>query len=279
MRLAAPADGVADALWRAQADGARVPSPSATLPGLDLPGAYAIQEALVARLVAAGQRPIGWKVGMAGVVGRTADSPGPIYGRLLSAMVVAPGGTLSAEALHEPFAEGEIAFVLRDALHGPGVEADDVRAAAAGVCPAIEVFARRLDADAAAVTDMVADNALCAHVVLGDVVELEGASARAAATDGSGPAGRGPAPLDLRLVGLVMRRRGEIVATGAGAAVLGDPARSVAWLANALAERGQGLEAGEVVITGAVAGAHAAAPGDAFTVEFDRLGAVEVHCA
>jgi 2-keto-4-pentenoate hydratase len=53
----------------------------------------------------------------------------------------------------------------------------------------------------------------------------------------------------------------------------------VAWLANALAERGQGLEAGEVVITGAVAGAHAAAPGDAFMVEFDRLGAVEVRCA
>jgi 2-keto-4-pentenoate hydratase len=95
--------------------------------------------------------------------------------------------------------------------------------------------------------------------VLGDVVAADG--------------------LDLRLVGLVMSRSGEIVATGAGASVLGDPARSVAWLANALAERGQGLEAGEVVITGAVAGAHAAAPGDAFMVEFDRLGAVEVRCA
>jgi 2-keto-4-pentenoate hydratase len=259
MRLAAPADGVADALWRAQADGGRVPSPTATLPGLDLPGAYAIQEALVARLVAAGQRPIGWKVGMAGAIGRTADSPGPIYGRLLSGMAVTPGGTVSAEALHEPFAEGEIAFVLGAALHGPGVDAEQVLAATVGVRPAIEIFARRLDADASAVADMVADNALCSHVVLGDVVAADG--------------------LDLRLVGLVMSRSGEIVATGAGASVLGDPARSVAWLANALAERGQGLEAGEVVITGAVAGAHAAAPGDAFTVEFDRLGAVEVRCA
>jgi 2-oxopent-4-enoate/cis-2-oxohex-4-enoate hydratase len=258
MRLAAPADRVADALWRAQADGGRVPSPTATLPDLDLAGAYAIQEGLVARLVAAGQRPIGWKVGMAGIVGRTADSSGPIYGRLLSGMVVPAGGTLSADALHEPFAEGEIAFVLRDPLHGPGIDADDVLAATAGVCPAIEVFARRLDADATAVTDMVADNALCAHVVLGDL----------AAT-----------PRDLCLVGLVMRRGGEIVATGAGAQVLGDPARSVAWLANTLAERGQGIEAGEVVISGAVAGAHAAAAGDTFTVEFDRLGTVEVRCA
>jgi 2-keto-4-pentenoate hydratase len=174
-------------------------------------------------------------------------------------MAVTPGGTVSAEALHEPFAEGEIAFVLGAALHGPGVDAEQVLAATVGVRPAIEIFARRLDADASAVADMVADNALCSHVVLGDVVAADG--------------------LDLRLVGLVMSRSGEIVATGAGASVLGDPARSVAWLANALAERGQGLEAGEVVITGAVAGAHAAAPGDAFTVEFDRLGAVEVRCA
>jgi 2-keto-4-pentenoate hydratase len=259
MRLAAPADGVADALWRAQADGGRVPSPTATLPGLDLPGAYAIQEALVARLVAAGQRPIGWKVGMAGVIGRTADTPGPIYGRLLSGMSVAPGGTVSAEALHEPFAEGEIAFVLGDALRGPGVEVAHVAAATAAVRPAIEIVARRLDADAAAVTDMVADNALCSHVVLGEPVAHAG--------------------LDLRLVGVVMSRSGEIIATGAGASVLGDPARSVAWLANALAERGQHIDAGDVVITGAVAGAHAAAPGDTFRVEFDRLGAVEVRCA
>ncbi len=258
MRLAAPADGVADALWRAQADGGRVPAPSATLPGLDLDGAYAIQESLVARLVAAGQRPVGWKVGMAGIVGRTPATPGPIYGRLLSGMVVADGGALSAEALHEPFAEGEIAFVLGRALSGPGVEADDVLAATAALRPAIEVFARRLDADASAPPDMVADNALCAHVVLGEPVVAGG--------------------LDPRLVGLVFRRRGEIVATGAGAQVLGDPARAVAWLANALARRDQSLEAGDVVITGAVAGAHAVASGDTFTAEFDRLGSVEVRC-
>jgi 2-keto-4-pentenoate hydratase len=252
-------DEIADALRYAQTSGERVPSPTAALPGLGLDGAYAIQEALLARLVAAGQRPIGWKVGMAGVVGRTAGTPGPIYGRLTSEMVVADGGTLSATALHEPFVEGEIAFVLGERLHGPGVEAEDVLAACAGVCPAIEVFARRLDADASAITDMVADNALCAHVVLGDVTEGH--------------------RLALRLVGLVLTRSGEIVATGAGAQVLGDPARSVAWLANALAQRGRAIEAGEVVITGAVAGAHAAAPGDSFTAEFDRLGAVQVRFA
>ncbi len=253
------ADEIADALWRAQVSGERAPSPTAALPDLGLDGAYAIQEALVGRLIAGGERPIGWKVGMAGVVGRTAETPGPIYGRLTSGMVVADGGALSTEMLHEPFAEGEIAFVLGERLRGPGIEPEHVVAACAGIRPAIEVYARRLEADASAVADMVADNALCAHVVLGDMTDSH--------------------RLALRLVGLVLARCGEIVATGAGAQVLGDPARSVAWLANALAERGQGIEPGEVVITGAVAGAHAVAAGDTFTAEFDRLGAVQVHCA
>ena len=252
-------DEIADALWRAQISGERLPSPTAALPGLDLDGAYAIQEALVARLMAGGQQPIGWKVGMAGIVGRTADAPGPIFGRLTSGMVVANGATLSVEGLHEPFVEGEIAFVLRERLRGPGITTEQVLTATAGVCPAIEVYARRLEAGASAIADMVADNALCAHVVLGDVSEMDLPK--------------------LRLVGLVLDRSREIVATGAGAQVLGDPARSVAWLANALADRGHGIEPGEVVITGAVAGAHPAAPGDTFTAEFDRLGAVTVRCA
>ena len=259
-RAGTSADGVADTLWRAHGDGTRVPAPSATVPGLDDDGAYAIQEALVERLVADGRRPIGWKVGMSGIVGRAPDAPGPIYGRLLSDMLVEDGGTIAAGALHEPFAEGEIAFVMAEPLRGPGITGADVVAAAAGVRPAIEVFARRLDADASAVCDMVADNALCAWVALGgEVTPLAG--------------------LDLRLVGLVLRRGDEIVATGAGAQVLGDPARSVAWLANALAGRGQEIAAGDVVITGAIAGAHAVGAGETFTAEFDRLGSVELHCA
>jgi 2-keto-4-pentenoate hydratase len=252
-------DVIADGLWRAWVDGGRAPTPTAAIPDLDMDGAYAIQEALLERLVAAGQRPIGWKVGMAGVIGRTVATRGPIYGRLTSEMAVPDGGTLAARRLHEPFAEGEIAFVLGERLCGPGVEAEQVLRASAGVRPAIEVFARRLQADAGSIADTVADNAGCAHVVLGDLTE----SLR----------------LPLRLIGLVVSRSGQILATGAGGQVLGDPARSVAWLANALAERGQAIEPGEVVLTGAVAGAHAVAPGDTFTAEFDRLGAVQVHCA
>jgi len=75
----------------------------------------------------------------------------------------------------------------------------------------------------------------------------------------------------------VLTRRGVLVDTGAGAAALGDPIAVVAWLANTLGDMGTGLEAGQLIMTGAL---HAAVPmqaGDVFRAEFDRLGPVSVR--
>lgn len=249
---------IGEALFTAQLDGGRVSAPSATMPGLDLDGAYAIQRSLVQRRITAGERPIGWKVGMSSIVGRAPGSPGPIYGRLLSGMAVEPGGSLDAERLHEPHVEGEVALVIDKPLRGPRVTTTAVLAAVGGALPAIEVFARRIDAGASDIVDIVADNALSAHVVFG------------------GP----PVPcdaLDLRLIGLVLRRDGDILATGAGAQALGHPAQSVAWLANALAQHDQQLAPGDIVLTGALAGAHPAHTAETFTADLDRLGSVSVR--
>lgn len=252
---AADLEAVADALLAAQRDGARVAVPA----GLDVEAGYTIQRALVDRRLAAGESAIGWKIGMASAVGRTPATPGPIYGRLLSGMLVDDGGTLERAGLHGPHAEGEIAIVLARPLRGPGVTISDVRAAAAGARPAIEVFATRLDADAPGVPDMVADNSSCAHLALGgEVTPLDG--------------------LDLRLTGLVFSRNDMIAGTGAGGQV-GDPLVQVAWLANAAGARGEELRAGDVILTGALAGAHPAEAGDVFTAELDRLGAVSVRFA
>lgn len=249
---------IAAALFTAQLDGGRVAAPTATMPGLDLDGAYAIQRALVERRIAAGEHTIGWKVGMSSIIGRAPDTPGPIYGRLLSGMVVDSGGSLDTKRLHEPHVEGEVALVVQRPLRGPGVTAAAVLAAVGGVLPAIEVFARRIDASASGIADIVADNALSAHAVLGGPPTPRGA-------------------IDLRLIGLVLARDGEILATGAGAQVLGHPAESVAWLANALAGHHQQLEAGDIVLTGALAGAHLAHAGETFRADVDRLGSVSVH--
>ena len=67
------------------------------------------------------------------------------------------------------------------------------------------------------------------------------------------------------------------VDTGAGAAALGDPVAVVAWLAKTLGEMGASLEAGQLIMTGAL---HAAVPmlaGDVYRAEFDRLGPVTIR--
>jgi 2-keto-4-pentenoate hydratase len=246
---------IVDRLWRAAQDGGLVPAPTRDVPGLSRADAYAIQRALLDRYKAAGDRPAGWKVGMT-----AAGTPGPIYGELLASMIVPAGERIDASRLHEPDVEGEIAFVLDQPLRGPGVTAQDVLAATRGVRPAIEIIAGRLEPGEHTVADFIADNAASALAVLGaEIVPVDG--------------------LDLRLIGMVHTRGEEVVGTGAGARVLGDPAASVAWLANALAAAGSGLEAGTVVLSGSVAPAIRARPGDAFTVEFDRLGTVSVAFA
>jgi 2-keto-4-pentenoate hydratase len=260
--VSAPADphaAIAERLWRAQRDACLTAAPTAALPDLDEQGAYAIQRALLERLERDGAAPAGWKVGLTSAIGRAgaAGGAGPIYGQLLSDMLVPASEPIPAGVLHRPEVEGEIAFVLDRPLRGPGVTVADVLAATRGVLPAIEIIAGRLEPGDHAVVDFIADNAASARAVLGDALVPV-------------------ADLDLRLVGMVQSSGGEIVATGAGARVLGDPAASVAWLANALAKVGRQLDAGTFVLSGSLAPAVPAQPGDTFTVEFDRLGTVSV---
>jgi 2-keto-4-pentenoate hydratase len=246
---------IADRLWRAARDGGLVPAPTRDAPELSHDDAYAIQRAVLDRCKHEGDRPAGWKVGMT-----AAGTPGPIYGELLASMLLPDGASIDTSSLHEPDVEGEIAFVLERPLRGPGVSARDVLAATRGVRPAIEVIAGRLQPGEHAVADFIADNAASALAVLGETLVP-------------------PDGFDLRLTGMVHRRGDAVLGTGAGARVLGDPAAAVAWLANALAAAGTGLDAGTVVLSGSVAPAVRAHPGDAFTVEFDRLGSVSVAFA
>jgi 2-oxo-3-hexenedioate decarboxylase len=175
-------------------------------------------------------------------------------------MVLEEGEPLATSALIHPRAEPEVAFVLAADVRGPGVTAAHVLAATQAIAPAIEVIDSRYRNFKFTLADVVADNASSAKVLLG--------SARVS-----------PADLDLRLIGMVFEKNGEVVETGAGAAVLGHPANAVAWLANKLAERGGYLRAGTFVMPGALANAHPVAPGDDIRVSFDRLGSVALRCA
>jgi 2-keto-4-pentenoate hydratase len=254
-------DEIAQGLYNAHASGEPSLAPSSFIPDLDMAAAYSIQRSLIGRLERDGRRLIGFKVGMASAIRRRSEpSGGPIYGALLSGMIVDPIEPIDTRPLRGPEVEGEFAFYLDRPLRGPDVTIADVLAATRGVVPALEIISGRLEPGEHAPEDSVADNAESCLAILGGALV---------------PVDR----IDLRLVGVALSRDGEILATGAGAQVLGHPARAVAWLANTLHQHGQGLCAGQIVLSGSATGAFPVAAGETVTAEFDRLGSVSATFA
>jgi 2-keto-4-pentenoate hydratase len=256
---ASPTHGVQrhiDSLWDAARLGRPTDPPTSTDPGFGVEEAYAVQAALTERRLAAGARIRGRKVGLTSAAMQAqlgVDEPD--YGVLFDDMFVDDGDEIASGRLLQPRVEGEIAFVLGDDLRGPGVTVADVMRSTAGVTASIEVIDSRIADWRISLADTIADNASSGLVVLGGrLVPLQG--------------------IDLRLVGLALYRNGDLVETGAGAAVLGNPVRCVAWLANKLAGYDAHLCAGDVVLAGALHRAVEAAPGDFFRAELSRLGAV-----
>jgi 2-oxo-3-hexenedioate decarboxylase len=88
-----------------------------------------------------------------------------------------------------------------------------------------------------------------------------------------------PEQLELRTLGVVMEKNGEIVSIGAGAAVLGHPAAAVAMLANHLGKRGQEIPAGSVILSGGVTEAVAVEAGDHVNLRIQGLGSVSLRFA
>ncbi len=182
----------------------------------------------------------------------------PDYGPVLASTVYASGAEVSMSRFIQPKIEAEIVFVLGAPLRGPGVSVQDAARAVAGVAAAVEIVDSRIEDWRIALADTIADLASNGAVATsGHLVPLS--------------------DVDPRSVGMALSRNGSVIDTGVGAAALGDPLLVVAWLANTLGAAGVPLEAGHLIMTGAL---HAAVPmtaGDVFHAEFDTLGAVTVR--
>lgn len=253
------AELIAETLVAAEHGRSPVPPVTRTYPHLSMGIAYAAQAVAVDRRLAAGERPIGAKLGLTSAITRhVLGIKGPVHGRLTSGMLVAFGEPVRMDELISPRAEPEIALLIGSRLAGPTTVAD-VLAATEAVVPAVEIVDSRY-ATSFQPFDSVADNLGAARVVLGN--------------------GRcRPADLpDLDVLGCVFRHRRGID-TAAGGAAMGHPAAAVAWLAAALAGRGSAIEAGDVVLTGGLTASVPLGAGDVVTAEFDGLGSISVRAA
>ncbi len=255
--MATPAE-IARSLHDARATAKPIPPLTTTYPQLTVDDAYAVQRELVDLLLAEGGSIVGWKLGLTSQpMQELLGVSEPDYGPVLSTMVFEDGVELDLDAFIQPKVEAEILLVLERPLRGPGITTADAAAAVGGAMAAIEMVDSRIEDWKIKLVDTVADLASSAATVKGSrIVRIDS---------------------DVRLTGMVISKNGETVATGAGAAALGDPMFAVAWLANTLSPYGVTLEPGHFVMTGSLHAAFDVAPGDVVSAEFDRLGAVAMR--
>ena len=255
----------AEDLLKAESTGKQIGLLTKRFPGLDMDGAYAIQSELVRAKLAAGRKITGWKIGLTSKAMQAALGIDiPDSGVLFDDMHFESGTTVAEGRFIQPRIEAEIAFVMKADLSGSDYTAADVVAATDYVTPAIEILDTRIlradpeTGEARKVFDTISDNAANAGIVLGNQHHPINA-------------------IDLRWTGAIVSRNGEVEETGLGAGVLNDPVTSMVWLARRLAEYGQSIKAGQVVLSGSFIRPVECPPGTHIVADYGDFGTVEVR--
>lgn len=224
--------------------------------GLSLDDAHAICETIIGRRLDAGETLAGFKVGFTNIpVREKMGLPDSTYGYELQTMVLENGGELRLSELIAPRIECEICFRLGKDLSGKGLTIPQVMAATEAVSASFEICDARIKDWKCPYPDFFADNGFSARIVL---------SGRWV------PVGE----VDLLEETVVLTQDGAKLAEGKGAMAMGHPANAVAWLAAKLADRGKGLEAGQLVMTGTLTPILPIERGSTYVASFSTLGAV-----
>ncbi|WP_170464431.1 2-oxo-hept-4-ene-1,7-dioate hydratase [Ruegeria arenilitoris] len=254
-------------LLQAERTGQQIGLLSLRHPEIGMDDAYAVQNAIYRQKLAEGRKVIGWKIGLTSKAMQYAlNIDIPDSGILFDDMAFANSGTVPAGRFIQPRIEAEIAFVMKSSVGGQNVTREDVVAATDYVAPSIEILDTRIQrvdpesGNARTVYDTISDNAANAGIVLG---------AERHAVDA----------LDLRWVGALTFRNGEIEETGLGAGVLNDPIESVVWLARRMAQYGQSIEPGQIILSGSFIRPIECPPGTAIHADFGPFGSVDINFA
>ncbi|API92021.1 2-keto-4-pentenoate hydratase [Virgibacillus pantothenticus] len=225
-------------------------------PELTIEEGYLVQEEWIKRKVKEGAKIIGPKMGITSEAKmKQMNVTDPIYGYVFDDMVIEAGQSISLSDYIHPKIEPEIGFILERDLEGPGVTTLDVLLSTAFVFPALEIIDSRYEKFNFTLPDVIADNTSAAGVVFGTCL-------------------RKPVELELDVIGVTLSINGKIKSFGAGAAVLGHPANSVARLANMLAKKGEKVRANQPILTGGMTAAVPLSPGDAVQAKYGGLGDV-----
>lgn len=248
-----------DKLLEAERTRVGMPPITESIKDISIKDAYLIQLEIVNEKLSQGHSITGKKIGLTSeAMQKLLKVNEPDYGHLLSNMEITNGQTERADYL-KPRVEAEIAFVLKKPLKGPNITVDDVLDATDYVVGSIEIVDSRIENWQIKLLDTIADNASSAKYLLGNVK-------------------RKIEEVNLREIEMHLYKNGDQMNSGKGSDVLGNPAACVAWLVNRLADFNIGVEAGEVVLSGALSAALDAEQGDRFVADFgETFGKIELH--
>lgn len=251
----------ASALFDADEKGQQIDVLSVAHPDITMDDAYAIQKALLDLKLAAGRTVIGWKIGLTSrAMQQALGIDIPDSGVLLDDMMFANGTTIPAGRFIQPRIEAEIAFVMKSPLSGAATR-EEVLAATDFVAPSIEILdtrIKRIDpatGQARKIFDTISDNAANAGIILGD--------------------GKfDPSTENLRWVGAIVSANNQVEETGLGAGVLNDPVAGIVWLSERMAQYGQTIQAGQVILSGSFIRPLECPPGTKIDADFGPWGHV-----
>lgn len=247
---------IADELATAERDRTTVPLLTARHPGMTVEDSYAVQNEWRRRGIAAGRRPVGRKIGLTSKVMQAATGiTEPDYGAMFADAVFENGSVIEHERFSNVRIEVEVAFVLDQPLQGPDVTVFDVLRATEYVVPALEILSSRIELSGRTIVDTISDNAAFGGLVYG------GSPTKVA-------------DVDLRWISALLYRNEAIEESGVAAAVLNHPATGVAWLANKLAQHGDRIDAGEIVLAGSFTRPMWVEKGDTVLADYRDLGTI-----
>lgn len=222
---------------------------------LTVADAYQIQKLSVERRLARGEKRIGVKMGLTSRAKMLQVGVDEVaWGRLTDAMLLEEGGTLSLSKFVHPRIEPEVAFLMKAPLSGK-VSAAQALAAVEAVAPAMEVIDSRFENFKFALIDVIADNTSSSGLVIGGWCDPY---------------------QDLSNLGVIVEINGEVIEVGSTAAILGHPLRSLVAAARLIAEGGETINAGDIVMAGGITAAPTLQPGQTIRTTVQNLGSVSI---
>ena len=218
---------------------------------IDLKDAYEIQKLSINERLARGEKLVGYKMGFTSHAKmKQMGVDDLIWGRLTDAMVIEQGQSIDLDQYVHPRAEPEIAFKLKAPLAGK-VSKEQALAAVEAIAPAIEVIDSRYQNFKFSLADVIADNCSSTGFVIGNWFAPD---------------------TDIAALNMQLNVNGETKAEGLSSEILDHPLNSLVEAARCVAEYGETLEAGQIVLAGAATAAIALERGQAIEAQVEGLG-------